>query len=93
VLQHLFSEMPNGERDFDRVFIYGSPVHSARCSRQFIEFAWSVGWSIDPTHVYTIYCGDDMSDCGWIWDEKTAQVWCRSKAAWDAYETNNARLR
>jgi hypothetical protein len=93
VLQHLFSEMPNNRRDFDRVFIYGSPVHSARCKRQFIEFAWSVDWSVDPGQITIIYFGDDMSDCGWIWDEETAQVWCRSKAGWDAYETNNARLR
>jgi len=93
VLQHLLSGMPNNGRDFDRVFIYASPVHSARCKRQFIEFAWSVGWSVDPNQVTIIYFGDDMSDCGWVWDEKTAQVWCRSKTAWDAYETNNARLR
>lgn len=93
VLQHLFSEMPNRGRDFDRVFIYGSPVHSARCRRQFLEFAWSVGWSVDPDLATIIYFGDDMSHCGWIWDEETAQVWCRSKSAWDAYETNNARLR
>jgi hypothetical protein len=93
VLQHLFSKMPNSGRDFDRVFIYGSPVHSARCKRQFIEFAWRVGWSVDPNMVTTIYHGNDIADCGWNWDEKTAQVWCRSKAGWDAYETNNARLR
>ena len=79
-------------RNFDRVFIYGSPVHSARCRRQFIEFAWSVGWSVDPGIVKTVYYGHDMSSCGWVWDEKTAQVWCRSKLAWDAYETNIARL-
>ncbi len=92
VLQHLFNEMPNRGRDFDRVFIYGSPVHSARCKRQFIEFAWSVGWPVDPNIVSPIYRGNDMSACGWIWDEETAQVWCRSKVGWDAYETNNARL-
>lgn len=95
VLQHLFGEMRNSGQnfDFDRVFIYGSPVHSARCKRQFVEFAWSVGWSVDPSQVTIIYLGEDMSDCGWIWDKKTAQVWCRSKTAWLAYETNNARFR
>ena len=94
VLQHLFSQMPDKVRGSGTpVYIYGSPVHSARCRRQFIEFAWSVGWSVRPDQVRMIYCADHMADCGWMWDERTAQVWCRSEIAWDAYETNSARLR
>lgn len=92
VLQHLFREMPSRGTGFDRVYIYASPVHSARCKRQFIEFAWSVGWPVDAGQVTVIYFADDMSKCGWIWDEGTAQVWCRSKQAWEAYETNSTRL-
>lgn len=91
VLERLFQQM-DGRPNFDRIFIYASPVHSGRCERQFLEFAESKGWSVPLSHVTKMYSATDMAPCGWIWESRTAQVWCRSKAAWDAYEQNNARL-
>lgn len=73
VLKHLLRQI--GSRpDFDRIFIYGSPVHSGRCERQFVGFAESQGWTVDFSQVTKIYYADDMAPCGWIWDERTAQV-------------------
>jgi hypothetical protein len=99
VLSELFSQMKNEGIDvssdpppFDHVYIYASPVHSRRCQRQFIEFAWNMGWSVGPEQVTRIYDGDDMSNCAWIWDGTTAQVWCRSIDVWNSYEGIIGRL-
>lgn len=94
VLKHLFREMDD-PRSFDHIFIYASPVHSGRCERQFLQFAHEQGWIVTSSQVTKIYYSPDneMEACGWKWDPGTAQVWCRSKAAWEAYEANAERLR
>lgn len=92
VLENLYRQMGN-RPDCDRIFIYASPVHSGRCERQFLEFAYSQNWTVDFSQIQTIFLADDMAPCGWIWQEGTSQVWCRSKAAWEAYEEHDARLR
>lgn len=86
VLDQIIPEIGRSGRSISTVKVYGHPAHRPRCRRQFLEYVWNQGWPLSPDQV-------TFGDMDEFWDPETAQEWCRSPEAWDAYEKDPGRLK